>query len=118
MHMFKRSVVSIGKKAPLLAAVLALGSSAALAQQGIPDLASMSGQMHAAAEFCGDYSAAQLEDMKQKQKAAAAGAGMTPAAYDASFSSAYGSAKAKLATLGAADKEKTCKQLRAMSAAK
>ncbi|ADP15024.1 MULTISPECIES: hypothetical protein [Achromobacter] len=106
----------------LAAAALTLASGAALAQQAMPpgqmpNLAALSGQMHAAAEYCGAYSAAQLEQMKQQQKTATSAQGMSGADFDTAFSQSYGQAKTQLGALSAADKEKTCAQLKAIAAA-
>ena len=105
----------------LPAAALALCGAAALAQQAMPgqmpDLAALSGQMHAAAEYCNAYTAAQLEQMKQQQKTATGAQGMSAADFDASFSKSYGATKAQLGALSTADKEKTCAQLKAVAAA-
>lgn len=113
--MFKQARIA------LAAAALTLTSGAALAQQTMqgqmPNLAAVSGQMHAAAEYCGAYTAAQLEQMKQQQKTATSAQGMSAADFDAAFSKSYSQAKVQLGTLSAADKEKTCAQLKAMAAA-
>lgn len=113
--MFKQARIA------LTAAALTLGSGAALAQQAVPgqmpNLAALGGQMHAAAEYCGAYSAAQLEQMKQQQKTATGAQGMSAADFDAAFSKSYSQAKVQLGALSAADKEKTCAQLKAMAAA-
>lgn len=105
----------------LTAAALILASGAALAQQTMPgqmpNLAALSGQMHAAAEYCGAYTAAQLEQMKQQQKTATGAQGMSAADFDTAFSQSYSNAKTQLGALSAADKEKTCAQLKAMAAA-
>ncbi|MGB3436545.1 hypothetical protein [Achromobacter sp.] len=105
----------------LAAAALTLASGAALAQQTMPgqmpNLAALSGQMHAAAEYCNAYSAAQLDQMKQQQKTATSAQGMSAADFDTAFSQSYGQAKTQLGALSAADKEKTCAQLKAMAAA-
>ncbi len=105
----------------LTAAALTLASGAALAQQTMPgqmpNLAALSGQMHAAAEYCNAYPAAQLEQMKQQQKTATSAQGMSAADFDTAFSQSYGQAKTQLGALSAADKEKTCAQLKAMAAA-
>ena len=84
----------------------------------MPNMAALSGQMHAAAEYCNAYTAAQLEQMKQQQRAATSAQGMAAADFDATFSQSYTAAKGQLASLSAADKEKTCAQLKAMSAAR
>ncbi|MBB1592836.1 hypothetical protein A9973_02025 [Achromobacter sp. UMC46] len=105
----------------MVAAALTLSSSAAFAQQAapgqMPSMATLSGQMHAAAEYCNAYTAAQLDQMKQQQKTAASAHGMTPADFDTAFSQSYTKTKGQLGALSAADKEKTCAQLKAMSAA-
>lgn len=114
------AVVSRGQKAALLAAALTFGSGAAIAQQAVPgqmpNLAGLSGQMHAAAEYCNAYTAAQLDQMKQQQKTAAGAQGMAAADFDAAFSQSYTATKGQLGSLSAADKEKTCAQLKAISA--
>jgi hypothetical protein len=114
------AVVSRGQKAALLAAALTFGSGAAVAQQAVPgqmpNLAGLSGQMHAAAEYCNAYTAAQLDQMKQQQKTAAGAQGMAAADFGAAFSQSYTATKGQLGSLSAADKEKTCAQLKAISA--
>ncbi len=121
MPTFKQACARVARrhKAVLAAAVLTLGSSAALAQQAapgqMPNLAALSGQMHAAAEYCNAYTAAQLEQMKQQQKTAAGAQGLSAADFDSSFTQSYTTTKGQLATLSAADKEKTCAQLKAVS---
>lgn len=106
----------------LFAAALTLSTGAALAQQAVPgqmpNLAALSGQMHAAAEYCSAYTSAQLEQMKQQQKAATSAQGMSAADFDSAFAQSYTTAKAQLGSLSAADREKTCAQLKAMSAAR
>ena len=120
---FKQACALVSRqKAVLAAAVLALGSGATLAQQAapgqMPSLAALSGQMHAAAEYCNAYPAAQLDQMKQQQKTAAGAQGLSAADFDSAVAQAYTTTKGQLATLSAADKEKTCSQLKAISAAR
>ncbi len=123
MPIFKQAhaVVSRNRKAILMAAALTLSNGAALAQQAapgqMPNMAALSGQMHAAAEYCNAYTAAQLEQMKQQQKTAAGAHGMAATDFDTAFSQSYTKARGQLGGLSAADKEKTCAQLKAMSAA-
>lgn len=116
------TVVSRGKKAALLTAALTCGSGAAVAQQAVPgqmpNLAALGGQMHAAAEYCNAYTAAQLDQMKQQQKTAAGAQGMAAADFDAAFSQSYSASKGQLGSLSAADKAKTCAQLKAISASR
>ncbi|WP_258130010.1 hypothetical protein [Achromobacter anxifer] len=111
--------VSRHRKAALVAAALTLGSSAALAQQAapgqMPNLAALSGQMHAAAEYCNAYTATQLDQMKQQQKTAAGAQGLSAADFDSAFTQSYTATKGQLGSLSAADKEKTCAQLKAVS---
>ncbi len=113
------ALVSRRRKAALAAAALTLASGAALAQQAVPgqmpNLAALSGQMHAAAEYCNAYTAAQLEQMKQQQKTAAGAQGLSAADFDSAFTQSYTTTKGQLGTLSAADKEKTCAQLKAVS---
>lgn len=100
-----------------LAGGFALAMSAAHAQQPapvMPNLATASGQMHAAAELCGDYKAAQLDAMKQQQRTAASQSGMSAGDFDTAFKTSYDSTKVQLAQLSAADKDKMCQQLRAV----
>jgi hypothetical protein len=120
------AIVLHRRQAILLAAALTLSGGAAVAQQAtpgqmpgqMPNMAALSGQMHAAAEYCNAYTAAQLEQMKQQQRAATSAQGMAAADFDTTFSQSYTAAKGQLASLSAADKEKTCAQLKAMSAAR
>ena len=119
MLSFKFKSISFGKPVALvMGSALAMGAGLACAQQNSAALVGFSGQMHAAAEFCGDYTATQLDEMKAQQKAASAGMGVASAEFDTVFSSAYDGAKKKLAQLSAAEKEKTCAELKAMSAAR
>lgn len=106
------------------AAALAFASGAASAQQpmpgqpGMPNMAALGGQMHAAAEVCNAYTSAQLEQMKQQQKTATAAQGMSAADFDKSFKASYDDTKTKIGTMSAADKEKMCAQMKAMSGAR
>ncbi|KAG0923651.1 hypothetical protein G6F31_019426 [Rhizopus arrhizus] len=61
----------------------------------MPNLAGLSGQMHAAAEYSNAYTAAQLDQMKQQQKTAAGAQGMAAADFDAAFSQSYTATKAQ-----------------------
>lgn len=114
------AIVLRSPNAVLLAAALIFSSGAAVAQQAVPgqmpNMAALSGQMHAAAEYCNAYTAAQLEQMKQQQKTAASAHGMDTKDFDSTFAQSYTKTKGQLGTLSAADKEKTCSQLKAMSA--
>ncbi|WP_249279056.1 hypothetical protein [Bordetella genomosp. 5] len=119
-----RAFSRIKTAAVMSAAAFALAGGAATAQQpmpgqqGMPNLAALSGQMHAAAEACNAYTSAQLEQMKQQQKTATASQGMSAADFDKSFKTSYDDTKTKLGTMSAADKEKMCAQLKAMSGAR
>lgn len=125
MPIFKHActVVSRSPKAALLAAVLTLCSGAAVAQAPgqmppgqMPNIAAASGQMHAAAEACNAYSKAQLDQMKQQQKTAAASQGLSAADFDKTFTQSFDATKTQLGALSSADKEKMCTQLKAMAA--
>ena len=106
------------------ASILAFAGGTASAQQpmpgqpGMPNMAALGGQMHAVAEVCNAYTSAQLEQMKQQQKTATAAQGMSAADFDKSFKASYDDTKTKLGTMSAADKEKTCTQMKAMSGAR
>lgn len=120
LPIFKQAcaLVSRNRKAISIAAILALGSGSVLAQQAgqMPSLAALSGQMHAAAEYCNAYTAAQLDQMKQQQKVAAGAQGLSATDFDSAFTQSYTETKGQLGKLSAADKEKTCAQLKAVSA--
>lgn len=119
-----RTLSRIKTAAIVSATLLALAGGTALAQQpmpgqpGMPNMAALSGQMHAAAEACNAYTGAQLEQMKQQQKTATAAQGMSAADFDQSFKTSYDDTKTKLGTMSAPDKEKMCAQLKSMSGAR
>ncbi len=81
---------------------------------GMPSLFELGGGMHAAVKICGGYTDAQLRDMKQQQKTQATASGMSAAAFETTFKAAYDRAHTKLSAASAAEKEKTCRQLKSM----
>lgn len=91
--------------------------SAGMAQ--VPDYiakgAELAGAMHAAGRVCQDYSDEQLRDMKQQQKSHAAAAGVSDARFEAIFQVSYDTARARMAQMTPAQKEKACQDLRAVA---
>lgn len=100
----------------LAAGLAAFAAVPAWAQ--MPDmskLAEFGGQMHAAAQSCGDHSAAELEKMKAQQKAASGQQGLSAGDFESGFKKGFDAGMAKFKGMSAADKAKTCEQLSAMS---
>lgn len=82
-------------------------------------LAELGGGMHALAEACGGYTAAQLEAMKAEQRDQGIQRGVSGEDFDAGFARGYADASAKIAAAGAQEREKSCaqaEQLRQMGA--
>lgn len=102
------------KRSVALMPLAMLVAGAAGAQQGQPDLAGFGGGMHALAEACGGYTAAQLESSRQKQKAEAIARGSNAAQFDTAFDAGYAKSKAKLANATPAEREKACAQAEQM----
>jgi predicted secreted protein len=107
-----RSIASLA----LAAGLTAFAAAPAWAQK--PDmskLAEFGGQMHAAAQSCGDHSAADLEKMKAQQKAASEQQGLSASDFESGFNKGLAAGMAKFKGMSAADKAKTCEQLNAMT---
>lgn len=73
-------------------------------------LAVFGGGMHALAEACGGYSAAELDRMKAEQRDQAIQAGASGADFDAGFAKGHAEASAKIANASAQEREKSCAQ--------
>lgn len=97
-------------------AVLLLCAPVAMAQ-GVPygDLASLGGSMQAVAEVCGGYSAKQLAQMKAEQRRIAVQKGISPAAFERAFKTGYAKGKARIAKANPAQKQRMCRDVRAMA---
>ncbi|ARU04966.1 hypothetical protein CCO03_09985 [Comamonas serinivorans] len=94
-------------------------TTAAWAQSGgLPNLAELGGQMHAAAQVCGHHSADELQKMKAAQKAQSLQQGVSAEAFDAGFQKGLDDGLAKFKPLSAAQKSQTCAQLKALSQVK
>ncbi|WP_133000107.1 hypothetical protein [Luteimonas arsenica] len=86
------------------------------AQPGNPmvgPMPALGGGMQALAEHCGGYSAAELADLKQQQRALAIQSGMSGANFDAEYTKGYNDALAKVRQGTPAEREKACAQLEA-----
>lgn len=99
--------------------VVALGvagfSLPAMAQKpAVAGLAEFGGLMHATAQACGDYSAAELEKMKAQQKTETMRQGVSAGDFESNFKKGFNAGVAKLKNMSAADKAKTCEELRAI----
>lgn len=79
--MFERTKLLL----PLAALVLASANSYAQESSPATQLAQMGGAMHAAAQMCGDYSEAQLQEMKKRQKASIQSMGLSDDDFDKAF---------------------------------
>lgn len=73
-------------------------------------LAAFGGGMHALAEACGGYSAAELDRMKAEQREQAVQGGASGADFDAGFAKGHAEASAKIANASAQEREKSCAQ--------
>lgn len=106
--------VSAGVQAAALAAMLSAVPAWAQMPDG-PKLAEFGGQMHAAAQACGHYSAAELQTMKAQQKSHSEQQGLSASAFDAGFQKGFDAGMAKLKGLSEAERAKMCGQMEAMS---
>jgi hypothetical protein len=77
-------------------------------------LVEFGGGMHAGAEACGGYTAAELQKMKEQQKAQSLKQGLSASEFEASFQKGYESGKARLASASGAERTKACEQLKAL----
>lgn len=71
--------------------------------------------MQAVAETCGDYSATELAQMKEKQRQIATQGGTSPAEFERAFKTGHANGKTKIANATPAQKEKMCRDVRAMA---
>ncbi|MGV2495627.1 hypothetical protein [Pelagerythrobacter aerophilus] len=78
------------------------------------DLASLGGSMQAVAEACGDYSAAELAQMKEEQRRIAVQGGTSPAEFERAFKAGHAMGTKKIAGATSAQKQKMCNDVRAM----
>ena len=107
---------------PAAATGAAPADAAPAATQADPmagQMAGFGGGLHALAEACGGYTAAQLDTMKAEQRDQAVQAGASAAEFDAAFARGYDDARAKIASASAEEREKSCaqaEQLRQMGA--
>ncbi len=98
------------------AATAPAAAEPAVASQVVPvapvaaQMAHFGGGILALAEVCGDYSAAQLGDMKEAQRMLSGQSGMPGPAFDAAFDAGYAEGKTKMAGASAADRERACAQ--------
>ncbi|WP_341667256.1 hypothetical protein [Alcaligenes sp. SDU_A2] len=97
-----------------LPAALLLVCGPAVAQEANPSiqLAQMSGAMHAAAQVCGDYSDAQLQDMKNKQKESMKDMGLNDQDFNAAFEQGLQRGRKDLEGATEAQRKQMCEQLR------
>jgi len=98
----------------LPAVVVALAAKAAVAQDINPStqLAQMGGAMHAAAQICGDYTEAQLQDMKAKQKESMKDMGLSEADFDAAFQQGLERGRRDLEGATEEQRKQMCEELR------
>ncbi|HRL20210.1 MAG TPA: hypothetical protein PLG97_05255 [Alcaligenes sp.] len=98
----------------VLPATLLLVSGLAFGQETNPStqLVQMSGAMHAAAQVCGDYSDAQLQDMKNKQKESMKDMGLSDQDFDAAFEQGLQRGRKDLEGATEAQRKQMCEQLR------
>ncbi|MGN5537221.1 hypothetical protein [Alcaligenes sp. Lyrl_28] len=98
----------------LLPAGLLLACGLAFAQNTPPStqLAQMGGAMHAAAKVCGDYSEAQLKEMKEKQQQSMKEMGLNEADFEAAFNAGLERGSKDMATISEAQRQQMCEQLR------
>ncbi len=96
----------------IVAASLLVVPAALAAQYGLTP--ETTGAMHATAETCGDYTAAQLVKLKAQDRKQGLGRGMSAAAYDAAFNRGYQSARARIAKASPADKAEHCRRARTL----
>lgn len=103
MRQFRKTIAALLPLAMLVA-------GAAGAQPAQPDLAEFSGGMHALAETCGGYTAAELRSMREQQQAEAIARGGNAAQFKAAFDAGYAKGKAKVTAAGPAERKKACAQ--------
>ena len=98
--------------------VISTGSLSVAAQQPDPispmnqQLAKLAGSMQAVAEVCGDYSAEQLEEIKQQQKKQLVQSGMSEADFDEVFGTSLSEVQAKWKTVSASEQKEICDNMK------
>lgn len=100
--------------APEVAAPVEAPVAAGTAQPGHPmvgPMPALGGGMQALAEHCGDYSKAELADLKKQQRELAIQSGMSGASFDAEYSKGYNDAVARIRQGTPAEREKACAQM-------
>lgn len=103
------------RQLPALLVLSVLIPATAQAQNPSMDgLITFGGQMHALAELCGDYSAAELTRIKADQKEQAALNGISGADFEKIFKTGYDEGAKALASAPAAQKQQACQQARAL----
>lgn len=102
----------------LLTALLSLAfASSAVAQsdtESAKKLAKFGGEMHAVAKACGDYTDAQLKEMKAQQQSTMTADGLSPAAFDAAFTQGFEGVQKKISSGTTEQKTKMCAQFKTM----
>jgi hypothetical protein len=96
-------------------AVSILFSNIAVSQSSEWSIVQFSGQMHATAAMCGDYSQSQLQEMKKKQKEQYVGLGMSSTKFESDFQQGYVKEKARLDQSSLKEKAKECQKLKSMT---
>jgi len=91
-----------------------LSSSVVFSETAEWSIVQFSGQMHASAVVCGDYSQAQLQEMKAKQKEQYMGLGMLAAKFESDFQQGFQKEKIRLAQVSTDEKTKECQKLKSM----
>lgn len=103
------------RQLPAIMILSALIPATAQAQNPSMDgLITFGGQMHALAELCGDYTAAELTQMKADQKDQAARNGVSAADFEKTFKTGYDEGAKALASAPPEQKKQACEQARAM----
>ncbi|HBQ89488.1 MAG TPA: hypothetical protein DD803_08545 [Alcaligenes faecalis] len=106
--MFERTKLLL----PLAALLLASTNSYARDRSPAIQLAQMGGAMHAAAEVCGDYSQAQLDEMKKQQKSSIQSMGLNDEDFDKAFEQGVDRGRQDLQKATAEQRQQMCEQLR------
>jgi predicted secreted protein len=98
--------------------VISTGSLSVAAQQPDPispmnqQLAKLAGSMQAVAEVCGDYSAEQLDEIKQQQKKQLVQSGMSEADFDEAFGTSLSEVQAKWKTVSKHEQKEICDNMK------
>ncbi|WP_139317536.1 hypothetical protein [Rhizobium oryziradicis] len=75
----------------------------------------MGAQMYAAAELCLHYSRSNLEDVKQKQRKASEGLGVSATDFDLLFDQSYQDTVTKITALSASQKAQMCQKMNSIA---